>query len=374
MNNGALDQREPPRITEDDRAVSDQPRRNYSLLGEQGRLALEQGLAEAEWYRSPVPRKRMKELMQRRDGPALRDTALWLGLLAAFGLAGAWLYPSWWAVVPLAAYGVLYGSASDSRWHECGHGTAFRTPWMNTVVYYLACFMIMRDPTVWRWSHTRHHTDTIIVGRDPEILAMRPPKLGLIALNYLGLVDVWRAAGHLLVHASGRMLVEEATFVPTSERPKTYWTARVWLVIYVAIVVACAATTSLLPALLVGLPRLYGAWHHVLTGLAQHGGLADNVTDHRLNTRTVYLNPISRFVYWNMNYHIEHHMFPLVPFHALAALHDEIKADLPTPSPSIAAAYAELVPVLLRQRRDPNIYLGWPGPGQTRSVVPMVGP
>jgi fatty acid desaturase len=40
-----------------------------------------------------------------------------------------------------------------------------------------ASFMIMRNPTIWRWSHTRHRTDTIIVGRDPEIVAMRPPAL-----------------------------------------------------------------------------------------------------------------------------------------------------------------------------------------------------
>ena len=39
--------------------------------------------------------------------------------------------------------------------------------------------------------------------------------------------------------------------------------------------------------MVIGLPRLYGAWHHVMTGLLQHGGLADNVTDHRLNSRTV---------------------------------------------------------------------------------------
>src|SRR5690606_30266746 len=84
-------------------------------------------------------------------------------------------------------YGVLYGSVSDSRWHECGHGTAFRTRWMNDVVYHLASFMIMREPTVWRWSHTRHHTDTLIVGRDPEIVAMRPPRLARILANFFGL-------------------------------------------------------------------------------------------------------------------------------------------------------------------------------------------
>jgi fatty acid desaturase len=68
------------------------------------------------------------------------------------------------------------------------------------------------------------------------------------------------------------------------------------------------------------------------------------------------MNPFSRFVYWNMNYHVEHHMFPMVPFHALPALHAEIKDDLPAPSPSIAAAFAEFMPVLLRQRKDPQYF------------------
>ena len=30
-----------------------------------------------------------------------------------------------------------------------------------------------------------------------------------------------------------------------------------------------------------------------------------------------------------MNYHVEHHMFPLVPYHALPELHAELKADMP---------------------------------------------
>ena len=126
---------------------------------------------------------------------------------------------------------------------------------------------------------------------------------------------------------------------------------------YGATVVACLLTRSILPAMFIGLPRLYGAWHHLITGLTQHSGLAEDVTDHRLNTRTVYMNPISRFIYLNMNYHIEHHMFPMVPYYSLPALHAEIKDDLPPPSPSIAAAFREFVPVMLRQRTDPGFYL-----------------
>ena len=44
------------------------PARDYSLVGESTRRAIETGLASAEWYHTDVPRKTMKELMQRRDG------------------------------------------------------------------------------------------------------------------------------------------------------------------------------------------------------------------------------------------------------------------------------------------------------------------
>src|SRR5947209_9445279 len=142
--------------------------RDYSLIGPSAQTAAEQGLVAAEWYHAEVPRKRMKELMRRADGPALRDTAIWLVLLAAFGLGGAWFWGSWACVPFFIAYGVLYGSATDSRWHETGHGTAFATSWLNDALYQLASFMNLKEPTFWRWSHARHHTDTIIVGRDRE--------------------------------------------------------------------------------------------------------------------------------------------------------------------------------------------------------------
>ena len=107
----------------------------------------------------------------------------------------------------------------------------------------------------------------------------------------------------------------------------------------------------------VGLPSFYGAWLHLVFNLTQHAGLAEDVLDHRLNTRTVYLNPIFRFIYWNMNYHVEHHMFPMAPYHALPALHQAIKADTPPAYRSLWEAYREIVPTLLRQRKDPSYFV-----------------
>jgi fatty acid desaturase len=331
--------------------------RDYGLLGAESEAAVKAGLKSAEWYHTDVPRRDMKELMKRVDGPAIRDTIIWLGSMIVFAGLAIWLWPSWWAALPLLAYGVLYGSATDSRWHECGHRTAFKTTWMNDWVYQIASFMIMRNPSRWRWSHTRHHTDTYIVGLDPEIAVMRPPAAFRTVMAYFGVFDAWDAMKMMFVNASGQITDAEKSFIPEMEWHKVIRDARVWIVIYAATLAVAVWYNSWLPLLLVGTPRLYGAWHHVLTGLMQHGALADNVLDHRMNSRTVYINPISRFIYWNMNYHVEHHMFPMVPYHALPRLHEMIKHDLPAPTPSIWVCYREMLPIWLRQMRGEDIFL-----------------
>jgi fatty acid desaturase len=331
--------------------------RDYSLTGDSARRAMAVGLASAEWYHSDIPRAKMKELMRRSDGPAIRDTLLWFGLLAIAAAGGVYFWGSWASVPFFLMYGVLYGSASDSRWHECGHGTAFKTRWMNDAVYEIASFMVMRNSVVWRWSHARHHTDTVIVGRDPEIAVMRPPSLAKIALNFVGLPDVWSGLGALVRQAGGKLSADERNYVPASEQPKAVAVARAHVSIYAATLLAALALRSWLPLMVIGGPRIYGCWHMVMVGLLQHGGLADDVLDHRLNSRTVYMNPLSRFVYWNMNYHVEHHMFPMVPFHALPRLHALIKTDLPPANPSIFDAYREMIPAILKQRRDPTFYV-----------------
>lgn len=332
-------------------------KRDYSLTGRDTQRAIERGLAAAEWYHTDVPRETMRALMQRDDEPAIRDTLLWLGLMVVFAAGGILLWGTWWSVPFWLAYGVLYGSASDSRWHECGHGTAFKTSWMNRVVYQIACFMIMRNPVTWKWSHARHHSDTIIVGRDPEIAVMRPPDLVRVVLNFFGIVDVFYAMSDMLRNAAGHLSEAEKSFIPVPEQAKAVRVARIWLAIYAVVVAAAIFFQSILPLMLVGLPRLYGAWHMVMCGLLQHGGLADNVTDHRLNTRTVLMNPVSRFIYLNMNYHVEHHMFPVVPYHQLPRLHETIRHDLPAPSPSILAGYREMIPAFLRQLRYEDYFV-----------------
>jgi fatty acid desaturase len=114
---------------------------------------------------------------------------------------------------------------------------------------------------------------------------------------------------------------------------------------------------SWLPVVLIGGPRAYGAFMLQVYGLTQHAGLGENVLDHRLNTRTVKMCLVNRFLYWNMNYHVEHHMFPMVPCHRLAELHEEVRADCAPVYPSLWAAYKEIIPAILHQLRDQEYFV-----------------
>src|SRR5260221_13180233 len=114
-------------------------KRDYSLIGRDSEAAIANGLAAAEWYKTDVPRKRMKELMQRSDRPAIRDTIIWLGAFAFFAIGGYAFYRTWWAAPFFIRYPVLSGPSTDSRLPEAGPRTASKTAWRNELTYTSPC-------------------------------------------------------------------------------------------------------------------------------------------------------------------------------------------------------------------------------------------
>ena len=329
----------------------------YLLNPGNSKRAIEAGLAEADWYQSPVPKEKMRELLVRKNGPAIRDTILWFGLIFGTAAATIALWGTWWAVFPYLVYAALYAGSADARWHEGLHGTAFKTDWMNNALYQIASFMVLREGTVWRWSHTRHHSDTIILGRDPEIAVPRPPDIDGMIKGLFALRTYPKYFGNLITHSRGQLSERDREFIPESEFPRVVQTARIHLSIYLIVLIAAIALQSWLPLFFIGLPNLFGTWLMSLYGLTQHTGLAENVLDHRLNSRTFLTNLLNRFLYLNMNYHIEHHMFPLVPYHALPELHELVKDDCPPPHRSLWSCWQEIIPAIARQTQEPDYHI-----------------
>ena len=112
--------------------------RNYDLVKTAKNGGPEHGLVSPTWYQTPVDRQMMKKLLLRRDARPLCDMLLYYLVMAFCAGAAIMFMPSWGSIPFWAMYGVLYASGSDARWHECGHGTAFKTSYLNKFFYQLA--------------------------------------------------------------------------------------------------------------------------------------------------------------------------------------------------------------------------------------------
>ena len=66
------------------------------------------------------------------------------------------------------------------------------------------------------------------------------------------------------------------------------------------------------------------------------------------------VNPVFRFLYWHMNYHIEHHMYAAVPCYNLRALHNAIAHDLPHCPKGLLETWGVIIPILKQQQVDPS--------------------
>ena len=342
-------------------------RRDYNLTGGyQDAVELDgdriEERMEETWWRPKLSRQQMREIMQRRDGPALWHFGIWFALLAVSAYLAVISWGTWWAIPAFLVYGTIY-SSSDARWHECGHGTPFRTHWLNEVFYHISSFMTLREGFMWRWSHSRHHTHTYFVGRDPEIQVQRPADLLKIAMDFFyirsGPPEVWR----VVRHAFGQPNPDVLDFMPERELPKMYWSSRIYLGIIGIFAIWSIAIGSFLPMMFVLLPRFYGGWLHQLLSLTQHAGLGEDTYDHRENTRTVFINPVFSYLYMNMQYHIEHHSMPMTPYHALPKLHEAVKDQMPPAYKSLWEVYKEMIPALFKQAiGDPDYQIMRPIP------------
>ena len=196
---------------------------------------------------------------------------------------------------------------------------------------------------------------------DHEIQVTKPTDLLLVLLlhipggNFLFLFkDNFSFHTETIKHALGITTPVMKDCIPENERSKCRLFSRVHIVLWILIILISIYLNSWLPAMLLLLPFMYGTTLRNMFDFIQHAGLANDVYDHRLCVRTVKLNPIFSFLYWHMEYHLEHHMFPMVPSYNLKKLHNIIKDQMPKPKESLMDAYKEIIPAILKQSKNPK--------------------
>jgi len=255
-------------------------------------------------------------LTAREDAPGLRHLGLHGGAIALVGLLIALGVPGWWVLLPVQGVLITFLFTLE---HEATHKTPFANERLNDWVG-RACGFLLLLPFEWfRYFHLAHHRWTNIPGRDPELAGAKPATWREWVWHVSG-VPYWASQGRLiwaLVQGRG-----SADYLPDSAMPRIVREARMMAVGY-------AAALILFPGLIWVwiVPVLLGQPALRLYLLAEHGD-CPQVANMFENTRTVFTSRLMRFLAWNMPYHVEHHVYPSVPFHRLPELHRLMKAEL----------------------------------------------
>ena len=69
------------------------------------------------------------------------------------------------------------------------------------------------------------------------------------------------------------------------------------------------------------------------------------------NARSIVTHPLMEFLWSNVNYHLEHHLYPSVPYHALPELRRALTTDYQTHQSNVENGYGRTALVLLRDPR-----------------------
>ena len=299
----------------------------------------------------------MKQLIQKSDWLGLFHFCFYFTILISLGFIANYLLESIWFFSIYLLYAIVFAFAEAAA-HELNHESVFRSKWLNTSAHWLVCFMSWREPAYSKYRHLKHHSHTSVIGQDPEGEAVRPKSMGLMGLEML--TRFFHAKTHfgaMARHAFGRVLEEDQKIVPKGLHQKMIIQSRILLAGYFTLIVVSLMLQTWMIVLYLFLPRSLGTFLHDLCSRTQHTALAVNDPDYRMTTRTILIGPLLRFFYWNMNFHIEHHMYQNVPFHALPRLHEAMKDQLPESPSSLMKAWKEIFPALLIQQHDPDYVL-----------------
>jgi fatty acid desaturase len=323
--------------------------------------------APIDWYRIPVDKETLREFTQKSDLKGwLQAGSFLLIFIITTGLALYFFLRRWW--VPMVAVCYLHSLfqqmiGMSAAVHELSHGTPLKSKPLNELFYHVFCFLTWNNPVHFRASHMLHHQFTAYRGRDKEVI-LEPVRVLMNWSNYVAWFTFdytwfWTLVTTTVLHAFGNADADFFSWDPLFEKGDPRRAAMcgwAWFMLISAV-------------LLIGVFAFFHLWVLIylivfggffatvigrLTGAIQHQGLSPDTPDWRLVAHTVEVNPLVRFLYWNMNFHIDHHMYAAVPFHQLPKFHEILKKDLPECPKSFSAGITLVLSIKKRQEAEPE--------------------
>ncbi len=263
----------------------------------------------------------LRGLSERSNLPGAVRAASHYGAVAIGGALIGWncsRYAIPWTLPLLAVQGYFVAFLFMAV-HETAHKTAFRSRALNLIVGHLSAFVIALPYEYYCLFHWDHHRHTQDPDRDPElIVGLKPRSDTQLAIAYTGLGQVAGRVRLMLRHAlTGKVTVP---WVPEPKRDTIVKEARLYLAGYALLLIMSLALATATLLFVWIIPLLVGQLILRPYLYSEHTG-CERTRSAFENTRTTYTGIFMKWFAWNMPYHVEHHAYPSIPFHALPKLH-----------------------------------------------------
>lgn len=331
--------------------------------------------AKINWYRTKVDKKVMSELIRQDNWHGFLQVGLQLGLFITTGLLAYaaflninslnWMWSVPLLLLVLFIHGTQGPFMSSIAMHELCHKTPFKSKFWNEFFLKVYSFLSWSDPVWFRPSHVKHHQVTVHKDYDGEVVLPQSFNfrnwqfwLSMLACDprapYSIIKATWRRSRGIVDGDWYNFVLPEEDKKLRDEHAN--W-ARFQLIGHALLAALFIATGHWFLIIVFNLGTLYCGWLGFLCGSPQHYGMAPDTPDFRLCCRTYTCSWLPAFLYWNMQYHIEHHMYPGVPFYNLPKLRKALEHDLPPAPHGLWATWKEMLYIHRMQKTDPDFFL-----------------
>lgn len=258
-----------------------------------------------------------------------------------------WIYLAGIPIYLLAAAS-LHGISLFT--HEAVHGTLARNPLLNGILGSLCAIPVLQNFSAYRVLHMRHH-DHLGDEGDPDHYANYTRWSWLVfCMNWARLLvgyPVYIIAIPILGFKQGS--AKDRVGILAEILATGLLIGLIWI--------------SPIPAAWIWhgwvIPMLFINTMVNIRGMSQHT-LLEDAEDEIRGTRSILTVPLVRFFMCNENYHLEHHLYPGVPWHHLPKVHEALSSDLTKRGAPYISSYGSFVREFIRGslKRSP---LGWRG-------------
>ena len=333
-----------------------------------------------KWYRCPIDPTVLRELSKPSDiqgfQMALGHLGLWLltgALSFYFAVEQFWLG----FLLTIFLHGTV-GTFFSAPHHELCHGTVFKTKRFNEIFLRIFSTLGLQNFHIYKMSHSYHHRFTLHRIADKEVVLPKTPSLRFLYLLQLFTFNItggfesrglfptmrglFRVAADRMEQPYNEWGAELYAEFPEERQKAVHW-ARYLIAVHLSFALFAVLIGYPILILIVSLHPFIGNWLRYFVGAPMHCGLRSDVSDFRKCVRTITLDPISEFLYWHMNWHLEHHMFAAVPCYNLKKLYEAVAEDMPKPR-TLISSWQEMLEVVKQQEADPAYEFDTPVPPQ----------